>query len=272
MEQLTSSPLSYVMDTHNLRWAAAIIAVGSVTTLTATILVSLVGQPRIFYQMSQDGLLFKPFSRVNSKQVPSFGIILSGAFSAVLATFLSLAELVDMISIGTLLAFTVVCGGTIILRASGSSYREKKAAFPLSGIRYFSPNALPWALVVHFCGSALISYFIKFSFPLWAILLSTAPSLLSYGYVQICYAYLHYYKAFNCPDTFQCPLVPLVPYLGMFTNIYLICQLEEAAIYRVIIWTFCGILIYAFYGIRNSKLNSPPLLSKKDGEITPEDP
>jgi len=55
--------------------------------------------------------------------------------------------------------------------------------------------------------------------------------------------------------TFKCPLVPLVPCLGMLINIWVILSLPFDAIIRVLVWSFIGILIYMFYGIRNSRLN-----------------
>lgn len=101
---------------------------GSVTSMTATTLCSLIGQPRIFFQMASDGLMFPLFARVNSKGVPFYGTLItgvdilfidltsSGLVASMISMFFELGALVDMISIGTLMAFIVVCCGVIILR------------------------------------------------------------------------------------------------------------------------------------------------------------
>jgi amino acid transporter len=133
------APLSNAFFSIGLPWAGGIVAAISVTTLMATTLASLLSQPRIFMQMAQDvrqiffpdfsvfvrdfspalalqGLFFSPFKTVNSRQVPLFGTIVTGLLAAILAFAINLDALADMISIGTLLAFYVVCGGIIVTR------------------------------------------------------------------------------------------------------------------------------------------------------------
>ena len=88
-----NAPLSSAFLHAGLSWAGIIIAFGSVTTLTATTLCSLFGQPRIFYRMSQDGLLWTPFSMLNKKQVPIFGTIVTGGTSMLIAFFLDIGTL-----------------------------------------------------------------------------------------------------------------------------------------------------------------------------------
>jgi amino acid transporter len=113
---LTDTPLADAFDRVGLHWAAIVIGASSVMALSVTTLASLLGQPRIFFQMAQDGLFFSAFGRVNKQQAPVFGTWITGLFAGVLAAVYDLDQLTGMISIGTLLAFSVVCGGVIVLR------------------------------------------------------------------------------------------------------------------------------------------------------------
>ena len=85
-----NAPLSEAFIYVGLGWAAKAVAIGSITTLTSTTLTSLMGQPRIFYQMAQDGLLFKIFAKVSSRQIPVFGTIITGVLAALLAFLFNL--------------------------------------------------------------------------------------------------------------------------------------------------------------------------------------
>ena len=75
------------------------------------------GQPRIFFSMSRDGLLPKFFSKVHPKfRTPYVGTIITGTFVATFAAFANIAEVVDLTNIGTLFAFVLVSAGVIFLR------------------------------------------------------------------------------------------------------------------------------------------------------------
>ena len=111
------SPLATAFSDAGMGWAGTVVALGTTTTLASTTLCSLFGQPRIFYCMAKDGLLMKRFASVHPKtQVPVFGTLVSSAVAGVLAFFLDIDALSDMVSIGTLMAFCVVCLGILVLR------------------------------------------------------------------------------------------------------------------------------------------------------------
>jgi APA family basic amino acid/polyamine antiporter len=81
--------------------------------------VLLLGQSRIFYAMSRDGMFFKLFSDVHPRfRTPWVGTLITGGFAALLAGVLPLDILGELVSIGTLLAFVIVCLGVMILRRS----------------------------------------------------------------------------------------------------------------------------------------------------------
>jgi basic amino acid/polyamine antiporter, APA family len=97
--------------------ASRVISFGAIFGLTTATFACLMGQPRIFYSMAQDGLLFKIYARVHPKTgVPTVGTILTGVFTALLSCFLDLESLANAISLGTLQVFTFVNAGVILLR------------------------------------------------------------------------------------------------------------------------------------------------------------
>jgi basic amino acid/polyamine antiporter, APA family len=113
-----AEPLTMAMKfVHMSQWQVKIVAFGSVIAHTAVLLVFQLGQPRIFFAMSRDGLLPKFFARVHKRfQTPHVATIITGVFVGVAALFSSLDEMVDLTNIGTLFAFLLVCIGIIILR------------------------------------------------------------------------------------------------------------------------------------------------------------
>lgn len=100
-----------------LKWLRPLIKLGAIAGLSSVILVLILGQPRIFYAMANDGLLPKSFSKVHPKfKTPYITTIITGIVASLLAGFLPISVLGEMVSIGTLFAFTLVCIGIIILR------------------------------------------------------------------------------------------------------------------------------------------------------------
>jgi len=94
-----------------------IIALGAVIAMGSVLLVFQLGQPRIFFSMSRDGLLPPWLARVHPKYgTPHVGTILTGLFVAFFAAFADIAEVVDLVNIGTLFAFVIVSVGVIVLR------------------------------------------------------------------------------------------------------------------------------------------------------------
>mgnify|MGYP001262161491 CR=1 FL=1 len=116
-----AEPLTMALQyAHIDKWGnlfVGIVAFGSIIAHTAVLLVFQLGQPRIFFSMSRDGLLPKSFSKVHPKyRTPAFSTILTGVAVGVTSMFTSIDEMVDLTNIGTLFAFILVCIGIIILR------------------------------------------------------------------------------------------------------------------------------------------------------------
>ena len=126
----TAEPLATALNSVHLDWAAGLISFGAVVSMSAVLLVFQLGQPRIFFAMSRDGLLPKIFASVHPRfRTPHVTTILTGVFVAAFAGFMDINEAVELTNIGTLFAFILVGIGIIILR---SKEPERPRPFPLS--------------------------------------------------------------------------------------------------------------------------------------------
>ncbi|KAL0926411.1 hypothetical protein M5K25_002641 [Dendrobium thyrsiflorum] len=111
------TPISSAFARHGMHWAMYVVTAGAVLALCSTLMGSLLPQPRILMAMARDGLLPSFFSDVNERtQVPVKSTIVTGVGSAVLAFFMDVSQLAGMVSVGTLLAFTMVAISILILR------------------------------------------------------------------------------------------------------------------------------------------------------------
>ncbi len=114
-----SSPVAHAMQLLGINWASGLIATGVITGLTTVMLVLYYGLTRIFFAMSRDGLLPPFFGAVNvNTQTPVRVIILCGVLIATLAGLVPLSDLAELVNVGTLSAFVVVCVGAIVLRST----------------------------------------------------------------------------------------------------------------------------------------------------------
>jgi APA family basic amino acid/polyamine antiporter len=114
-----SDPVAVGVDAmgQGMFWLRPIVKIAAIAGLSSVILVMLLGQPRIFYAMSKDGLLPPVFSKVHPRfKTPYFSTILTGIVAMVLAGVLPISILGELVSIGTLLAFAIVCISIVVLR------------------------------------------------------------------------------------------------------------------------------------------------------------
>jgi basic amino acid/polyamine antiporter, APA family len=114
-----SAPIAVAVGSlgPSLAWLEYFIKIGAIAGLSSVILVMLLGQPRIFYTMSKDGLLPPIFSAVHPKfRTPWIAQIITGAAAMLVAGLLPIGLLGELVSIGTLLAFAIVCAGIFVLR------------------------------------------------------------------------------------------------------------------------------------------------------------
>ena len=112
-----ADPLAVGIDATGLKWFSPVIKVSALFGLFSTMLVTLLAQTRIFYSMSRDGLLPTLFSRVHPTfRTPWLSTMLTGGIVGIASGLLPIAVLGQLVSIGTLLAFVLVCLGIVLLR------------------------------------------------------------------------------------------------------------------------------------------------------------
>jgi len=114
----SDAPVAVALDAHpQLAWLSWLLKVGVIAGMTSVILTSLLGQPRILLSMADDGLLPPAMSRCHARfRTPHVATVVTGVFAALIAAVFPLDLLANLISIGILLAFAVVCIGVLILR------------------------------------------------------------------------------------------------------------------------------------------------------------
>ena len=118
-----SSPVAHALQSIGYNWASALVATGVIFGLTTVMLVLYYGLTRIIVAISRDGLLPAFFSTVNrTTHTPVSTTVLSGLVMAVAAGFVPLGALAELVNIGTLAAFVLVCGGVIVLRQTHPEY------------------------------------------------------------------------------------------------------------------------------------------------------
>ncbi|XP_076180588.1 cationic amino acid transporter 4 [Ptiloglossa arizonensis] len=117
-----AAALPEAFSSRGIPWAKYAISVGALCGMTTTLFGSLFSLPRTMYAMANDGLLFGFLGHVSERtQVPVFNLAISGSVSALIALLFDLQHLVEFMSIGTFLAYTIVSASVIILR-----YRPEK--------------------------------------------------------------------------------------------------------------------------------------------------
>jgi basic amino acid/polyamine antiporter, APA family len=129
----TAAPVAVALDSHpHLHWLSWPVKIGVIAGMTSVILTSLLGQPRILLSMADDGLLPPFMSRCHPRyKTPHVSTVITGVLAAAIAATCPLDLLTDLISIGILLAFAVVCIGVLVLRRTRPNE--------------FRPFRVPWA-------------------------------------------------------------------------------------------------------------------------------
>ncbi|XP_066852887.1 cationic amino acid transporter 2 isoform X2 [Anser cygnoides] len=272
-------------------WSPAkyVVAVGSLCALSTSLLGSMFPLPRILFAMARDGLLFSFLAKVSKRQAPVSATLTAGVISAVMAFLFDLKALVDMMSIGTLLAYSLVATCVLILRYQPSltyeqpKYSPEKAALAASEREsavsesqinmiqenHFSlqtlinPSSLPTeqtATTVNFlvgllaflvCGlSVLTTYGTHFIANLEPWSIGLLAALVVSFIVTI--LLIQRQPQNQQKVAFMVPLLPFLPSFSILVNIYLMVQLSRDTWIRFSFWMALGFFIYFAYGIRHS--------------------
>ncbi|CAH2096574.1 unnamed protein product [Euphydryas editha] len=281
--QDADAPFPYVFTQTGMPVIMWIVTVGAVFALCTSLLGAMFPLPRVLYAMGSDGVLFRPLCAINARtKTPLLATLLSGLFSAIMAAIFNLNQLIDMMSIGTLLAYTIVATSVLILRyeednqlmmngikaVPETAFSVVKQTFNLLGLKH--PTSLSYDIAKWTIGLLFLVAFTTCALMRWsgsAAAAGCAGALLALLLVVLC----RQPRASVRHLTFKVPLVPLVPYLSVCMNVYLMMQLDYQTWVRFTIWLVIGYMIYFIYGIRNSSLREREIVTEKtNGKIEKE--
>ena len=165
------APVSAAFEQVGLPWAQGLISLGALTGITSVLLVMMLSQPRVMLAMARDGLVPPSFfGAIHERfRTPWKSTILTGIFVGIMAALLPLSILADLVNIGTLLAFVIVCAAVLIMRRTNPDaerpFRAPLYPFtPIAGIAIclllmFSLPAENWLRLAVWLGVGLLIYF-----------------------------------------------------------------------------------------------------------------
>src|ERR1700722_5446753 len=165
-----SDPVAMGIDVTGITWGSLLVKIGAVFGLGTVMLVMLLGQSRVFYSMSKDGLLWEWAGVIHPKfRTPWISNIVVGSIVAIMPAVLDIDKLSELVNMGTLLAFAIVCAGVWILRVrSPELHRPFKTPLvplvPILGILsagYLMTQlaAITWIVMISWLLFGLIIYF-----------------------------------------------------------------------------------------------------------------
>jgi APA family basic amino acid/polyamine antiporter len=175
----TPAPIAHALSMIGVPWGSALVSAGAVAGITSVLTVMLMGQPRIFFSMSRDGLVPPWICKVHPRyRTPYVAQIITGGVVATFAGFIDIGTAAELCNIGTLFALAIVCVGVVVLRKTHPEFKR----------------------------------------------------------------------------SFRCPMVPLIPLLGVCSCAWLMLSLPKITWFRFAAWLLIGLAVYFYYGIRHSRL------------------
>lgn len=155
------APVAVALDAHpEIKWLGSLVKIGAIAGMTSVILMSLLGQPRILLAMGEDGLLPKSVGKIHPRyRTPHVATAWTVVVAALIAGLFPLNVLGELISIGILFAFTVVCIGVLVLRYTRPDLKRPfrvpaasvtcvLGALICGGMTYFLPRDTWWRMGV----------------------------------------------------------------------------------------------------------------------------
>ncbi|KAG5678089.1 hypothetical protein PVAND_007791 [Polypedilum vanderplanki] len=276
------APLPHALSEIGWETSKWIVTIGGIIALISSLFGAMFPLPRILYAMSLDGLIFEKFGTISVKfKTPVIGTLSAAVLTSLFAGLFDLAALVNMLSIGVLLAYTVVAISIIILRFSshtteltvnnGEGYIETsnllRAGYNVTTKGFFmqlitmnsarQPNTISMTvvgtLIACFCFVSLfLSLQISYGYEAIArgetyaiVLLIVFITLLLLFCLLISIQPRQTFASRTKP--FMVPIVPFLPAVSVFINIYLMLMLDYYTWIRFGIWMIIGLLIYFPY-------------------------
>jgi APA family basic amino acid/polyamine antiporter len=231
-------PLAFVFEKIGLHKIGYIISVSAVVATTSVLLVFQLGQPRIWMSMSRDGLLPKKFSNVHPKfGTPAFATIVTGIFVGIPSLFMSISTMTDLTSIGTLFAFVLVCFGVLVLPKLSAGTNKQAFRLPYINGQFIIPLL---ALVFIYFGQGRI--------------LTAFSAAGKEGYQEILYLVFVLILVIVALFSFL-RKYSVIPIVGAMCCLYLMIEIPPISWLWFFIWMGIGLVFYAFYGSKQSKLN-----------------
>jgi APA family basic amino acid/polyamine antiporter len=223
-------PLAYALEKTGLYKFAGLLSFCAIVSMTGVLLVFQIGQPRIWMNMSRDGLLPKSLSRIHPVyQTPSVATVLTGVSIVLPLLFLDLKEVVDLTSIGTLFAFLIVCAG-IWLKKEPS--KEDSFTVPVIKGRYLLPLIMVPILYLYIYTVLQESRFSYQQLPLYACIGGILLTII-YGSIKN---------------------LSLIPGIGVCLNLLLLSTMHHENWIRFVVWLVIGLAVYILYGRKRSVL------------------
>ncbi|XP_077154394.1 high affinity cationic amino acid transporter 1 isoform X2 [Ranitomeya variabilis] len=294
-----NSPLPVAFNYVGWSGAKYAVAVGSLCALSTSLLGSMFPMPRVIYAMADDGLLFKVLAKVSEKsKTPIIATVSSGAVAALMAFLFDLKDLVDLMSIGTLLAYSLVAACVLVLR-----YQPEQPNLAYQMASTNDEADINESVSTSESQNAILGEYEKFTFQMLFCPQNQEPTRISGSVVNIAAGIVGALIITFCclmvfgqdclingeaaiiiplaitfllclvftviiwrqPESktklsFKVPCVPVIPILSIFVNVYLMMQLGGGTWIRFAIWMVIGLLIYFFYGMSHSNeaLGSTP--------------
>ncbi|CRK89275.1 CLUMA_CG003034, isoform A [Clunio marinus] len=265
-DQNPEAPFPYVFDQIGwieIKW---IVSIGAIFALCTSLLGAMFPLPRVLYAMGSDGIIFKFMKRVHPKsKTPLLATLLSGLLAASMALIFNLHQLIDMMSIGTLLAYTIVAICVLVLHYDAPNTISGQSDITSSNVTTIirqitnfkftkQPNNLSSAIVkvgvVAFCLLSIgLCSILKFSldYVTFSLLIIVIAAMILTILVMS-----RQPKDESVELSFKVPFVPVLPCLSILINLYLMFQLDQNTWIRFAVWLLIGYCIYFTYGIRKS--------------------
>ncbi|KAK5858433.1 hypothetical protein PBY51_002572 [Eleginops maclovinus] len=257
-----NSPLPVAFTYIGWGPAKYVVSVGSLCALSTSLLGSMFPMPRVLFAMARDGLLFSPLSKMSERQSPVIATLVSGVVAAIMALLFDLKALVDMMSIGTLFAYTLVAICILILRYQADlSEDSKPEPFTVNGI-LFPPSQATSRTSENV---SVLTVFMIFLAIILSLVINRAVdslqalewwSLLCVFIIALVFVFITLviwrHPQNSTKAAFMVPFVPLLPIFSTLVNVYLMVQLGSDTWIRYAVWMAVGLIIYFCYGVQHS--------------------